>query len=257
MKYFKQLILICFATISLLFCFTQPVYARMGSSGGGGGGSTTTNTTTGGDSSDGDSLSPILHNHNSEQDHFVGLPQIIFASVVIEAAFCLLTNPLHDKKIMLFKRNLSIAQLRTIMSDNGIRWRFDFQESVLIDTCLNVYQQAQIAYCDALEDTKSIKRLHKYLNHHFYNSMRKEIHLKRSQHILDDVKINKMTVGNIATIELLGKTYLIMTINCTGQDKEVANDELKHYQSSWTDVGIFDITQRNHVRLSNLVYGNS
>ena len=40
-------------------------------------------------------------------------------------------------------------------------------------------------------------------------------------------------------------------------DKEVANNELKHYQSSWTDVGIFDITQRNHVRLSNLIYGNS
>ena len=125
------------------------------------------------------------------------------------------------------------------------------------DTCLNVYQQAQTAYCDALEDTKSIKRLHKYFNYHFYKSMRKEIHLKRSQHILDDVKINKMTVSTLATIELLGKTYLIMTINCTGQDKEVANNELKHYQSSWTDVGIFDITQSNHVRLSNLVYGNS
>ena len=252
MKHFKQFILICFATISLLFCFAQPVYARMGSSGGGGGDRTTTTTTT-----DDDSSSPILHNHNSEQDHFVSLPQVIFASVVIGAAFWLLMNPLYDKKIMLFKRNLSIAQLRTIMSDNGIHWRFDFQESVLIDTCLNVYQQAQIAYCDALEDTKSIKRLHKYLNHHFYKSMRKEIHLKRYQHILDDVKINKMTVGNIATIELLGKTYLVMTINCTGQDKEVANNELKHYQSSWTDVGIFDITQSNHVRLSNLVYGNS
>lgn len=252
MKYFKQLILICFATISLLFCFTQPVYARMGSSGGGGEGSTTTTTTT-----DDDSSSPILHNHNSEQDHFVGLPQVIFASIVIGAAFWLLMNPLHDKKIMLFKRNLSIAQLRTIMSDNGIHWRFDFQESVLIDTCLNVYKQAQIAYCDALEDTKSIKILHTYLNHHFYNSMRKEIRLKHDQHILDDVKINKITVSNIATIELLGKTYLIMTINCTGQDKEVVNNELKHYQSSWTDVGIFDITQRNHVRLSNLIYGNS
>lgn len=252
MKYFKQLILICFATISLLFCFTQPVYARMGSSGGGGGGSTTTTTTT-----DDDSSSPILHNHNSEQDHFVSLPQIIFASIVIGAAFWLLMNPLHDKKIMLFKRNLSIAQLRTIMSDNGIHWRFDFQESVLIDTCLNVYQQAQTAYCDALEDTKSIKILHKYLNHHFYKSMRKEIHLKRSQHILDDVKINKMTVSTLATIELLGKTYLIMTINCTGQDKEIANNELKHYQSSWTDVGIFDITKSNHIRLSNLIYGNS
>lgn len=251
MKYFKQFILICFATISLLFCFTQPVYARMGSSGGGGEDSTTTTTTT-----DGDSSSPILHDNNSEQDHFVGLPQSIFASVVIGAAFWLLMNPLYDKKIMLFKRNLSIAQLRTIMSDNGIHWRFDFQESVLIDTCLNVYQQAQIAYCDALEDTKCIKILHKYLNHQFYNSMRKEIYLKRSQHILDDVKINKMTVSNIATIELLGKTYLIMTINCTGQDKEVADNELKHYQSSWTDVGIFDITQSNHVRLSNLVYGN-
>lgn len=252
MKYFKQLILICFATISLLFCFTQPVYARMGSSGGGGEDSTTTTATT-----DDDSSSPILHNHNSEQDHFVSLPQVIFASVVIEAAFWLLMNPLHDKKIMLFKRNLSIAQLRTIMSDNGIHWRFDFQESALIDICLNVYQQAQIAYCDALANPKSIKILHKYLNHHFYNSMRKEIRLKRDQHILDDVKINKITVSNIATIELLGKTYLIMTINCTGQDKEVANNELKHYQSSWTDVGIFDITQRNHVRLSNLIYGNS
>lgn len=251
MKYFKQFILICFATISLLFCFTQPVYARMGSSGGGGGESTTTTTTT-----DDDSSSPILHNYNNDQDHFVGLPQVIFASVVIGAAFWLLMNPLHDKKIMLFKRNLSIAQLRTIMSDNGIHWRFDFQESVLINTCLNVYQQAQIAYCDALKDTKSIKILHKYLNHHFYNSMRKEIRLKRSQHILDDVKINKMTVSDIATIELLGKTYLIMTINCTGQDKEVADNELKHYQSSWTDVGIFDITQRNHVRLSNVIYGN-
>ena len=251
MKYFKQLILICFATISLLFCFTQPVYARMGSSGGGGEDSTTTTTTT-----DDDSSSPILHNHNSEQDHFVSLPQVIFASVVIEAAFWLLMNPLHDKKIMLFKRNLSIAQLRTIMSDNGIHWRFDFQESALIDICLNVYQQAQIAYCDALEDTKSIKILHKYLNHHFYKSTRKEIRLKHHQHILDDVKINKMTVSNIATIELLGKTYLIIAINCTGQDKEVANNELKHYQSSWTDVGIFNITQRNHVRLSNLVYGN-
>lgn len=251
MKYFKQFILICFATISLLFCFTQPVYARMGSSGGGGGGSTTTTTAT-----DDDSSSPILHNYNSEQDHFVSLPQIIFASVVIEATFWILMNPLHDKKIMLFKRNLSIAQLRTIMSDNGIHWRFDFQESVLIDTCLNVYQQAQTAYCDALANPKSIKILHKYLNHHFYKSMRKEIRLKRDQHILDDVKINKMTVSNIATIELLGKTYLIITINCTGQDKEIANNELKHYQSSWTDVGIFDITQRNHVRLSNLVYGN-
>lgn len=254
MKYFKQFILICFATISLLFCFTQPVYARMGSSGGGGGESTTTTTTT---TTDGDSSSPILHDNNSEQDHFASLPQVIFASVVIGAAFWLLMNPLHDKKIMLFKRNLSIAQLRTIMSDNGIHWRFDFQESVLINTCLNVYQQAQIAYCDALENPKSIKILHKYLNHHFYNSMRKEIRLKRSQHILDDVKINKMTVSDIATIELLGKTYLIMTINCTGQDKEVADNELKHYQSSWTDVGIFDITQRNHVRLSNVIYGNS
>lgn len=86
--------------------------------------------------------------------------------------------------------------------------------------------------------------------------MRKEIRLKRDQHILGDVTINKMTVSNIATIELLGKTYLIITINCTGQDKEVANNELKHYQSSWTDVGIFDITQRDHVRLSNLIYGN-
>ena len=256
MKYFKQFILICFATISLLFCFTQPAYARMGSSGGGGGDSTTT-APTDGDSSDGDSLSPIVHNNNSEQDHFVSLPQVIFASVIIEAAFWLLMNPLYDKKIMLFKRNLSIAQLRTIMSDNGIHWRFDFQESVLIDTCLNVYKQAQIAYCDVLDDTKSIKILHKYLNHHFYNSMRKEIRLKRSQHILDDVKINKITVSDIATIELLGKTYLIMTINCTGQDKEVADNELKHYQSSWTDVGIFDITQRKHVRLSNLIYGNS
>ena len=256
MKYFKQFILMCFATISLLFCFAQPVYARMGSSGGGGGDSTTT-APTDGDSSDGDSLSPIVHNNNSEQDHFVSLPQVIFASVIIEAAFWLLMNPLYDKKIMLFKRNLSIAQLRTIMSDNGIHWRFDFQESVLIDTCLNVYKQAQIAYCDVLDDTKSIKILHKYLNHHFYNSMRKEIRLKRSQHILDDVKINKITVSDIATIELLGKTYLIMTINCTGQDKEVADNELKHYQSSWTDVGIFDITQRKHVRLSNLIYGNS
>lgn len=256
MKYFKQFILICFATISLLFCFTQPVYARMGSSGGGGEDSTTTTTTTGGDSSDGDSSSPILRNNSNKQGYFVSLPQFIFASVVIEAAFWLLTNPLHDKKIMLFKRNLSIAQLRTIMSDNGIHWRFDFQESALIDICLNVYQQAQIAYCDALDDTKSIKILHKYLNHHFYNSMRKEIRLKRDQHILDDVKINKMTVSNIATIKLLGKTYLIITINCTGQDKEVADNELKHYQSSWTDIGIFDITQSNHVRLSNLVYGN-
>lgn len=252
MKYFKQFILIFFATISLLFCFTQPVYARMGSSGGGG--STTTTTTA---PTDDDYSSPILHNNNSEQDHFVSLPQVIFASIVIGAAFWLLMNPLYDKKIMLFKRNLSIAQLRTIMSDNGIHWRFDFQESVLIDTCLDVYQQAQTAYCDALEDTKSIKILHKYLNHHFYKSMRKEIHLKRSQHILDDVKINKMTVSTLATIELLGKTYLIMTINCTGQDKEIANNELKHYQSSWTDVGIFDITKSNHVRLSNLVYGNS
>ena len=257
MKYFKQLILICFATISLLFCFAQPVYARMGSSGGGGGDRTTTTAPTGGDSSDDDYSSPILHNDNSEQDHFVGLPHIIFASIVIGAAFWLLMNPLHDKKIMLFKRNLSIAQLRTIMSDNGIHWRFDFQESALIDTCLNVYKQAQIAYCDALEDTKSIKILHKYLNHHFYKSMRKEIHLKRSQHILDDVKINKMTVSTLATIELLGKTYLIITINCTGQDKEIANNELKHYQSSWTDVGIFDITKSNHIRLSNLIYGNS
>lgn len=254
MKYFKQFILICFATISLLFCFTHPVYARMGSSGGGGGGSTTTTTTA---PTDDDYSSPILHNNNSEQDHFVGLPHIIFASIVIGAAFWLLMNPLHDKKIMLFKRNLSIVQLRTIMSDNGIHWQFDFQESVLIDTCLNVYQQAQIAYCDALANSKSIKILHKYLNHHFYKSMRKEIHLKRNQHILDAVKINKMTVSTIATIELLGKTYLIMTINCTGQDKEIANNELKHYQSSWTDVGIFDITQRNHVRLSNLIYGNS
>lgn len=251
MKYFKQFILICFATISLLFCFTQPVYARMGSSGGGGGDRTTTTAPT-----DGDSLSPRSRNNSNEQDHFVSLPQFIFASVIMEAAFWLLTNPLYDKKIMLFKRNLSIAQLRTIMSDNGIHWRFDFQESVLIDTCLNVYQQAQTAYCDALKDTKLIKILHKYLNHHFYKSMRKEIHLKRNQHILDDVKINKITVSNIATIELLGKTYLIITINCTGQDKEVANNELKHYQSSWTDVGIFDITQSNHVRLSNLVYGN-
>ena len=252
MKYFKQLILICFATISLLFCFTQPVYARMGSSGGGGGGSTTTTTTTGGDSS-----SPGSSNNSNEQDHFVSLPQFIFASVVMEAAFWLLKNPLYDKKIMLFKRNLSIAQLRTIMSDNGIHWQFDFQESALIDTCLNVYKQAQIAYCDAIANPKSIKILHKYLNHHFYKSMRKEIFLKHHQHILDDVKINKMTVSNIATIELLGKTYLIITINCTGQDKEVANNELKHYQSSWTDVGVFDITQSNHVRLSNLVYGNS
>lgn len=257
MKYFKQFILICFATISLLFCFAQPVYARMGSSGGGGEDSTTTTSPTSGDSSGGDSLSPRSRNNSNEQDNFVSLPQFIFDSVVIEAAFWLLTNPLYDKKIMLFKRNLSIAQLRTIMSGNGIHWRFDFQESVLIDTCLNVYQQAQIAYCDALEDTKSIKILHKYLNYHFYKSMRKEIRLKRSQHIRDDVKINKMTVSNLATIELLGKTYLIITINCTGQDKEVANNELKHYQSSWTDVGIFDITQRNHVRLSNLVYGNS
>lgn len=257
MKYFKQLILICFATISLLFCFTQPVYARMGSSGGGGGDRTTTTTTTGGDSSDGDSLSPGSRNNSNKQDHFVSLPQFIFASIVMEAAFWLLTNPLYDKKIMLFKRNLSIAQLRTIMSDNGIHWRFDFQESVLIDTCLNVYQQAQTAYCDALEDTKSIKILHKYLNYHFYKSMRKEIRLKRSQHILDDVKINKMTVSNIATIELLGKTYLIITINCTGQDKEVADNKLNHYQSLWTDVGIFNITQRNHIRLSNLIYGNS
>lgn len=252
MKYFKQFILICFATISLLFCFTQPVYARMGSSGGGGGGSTTTTTTTGGDSS-----SPGSSNNSNEQDHFVSLPQFIFASVVMEAAFWLLKNPLYDKKIMLVKRNLSIAQLRTIMSDNGIHWQFDFQESVLIDTCLNVYKQAQIAYCDALANPKSIKILHKYLNHHFYKSMRKEIRLKRYQHILDDVKINKMTVSNIATIELLGKTYFIITINCTGQDKEIANSELKHYQSSWTDVGIFDITQSNHIRLSNLVYGNS
>ena len=252
MKYFKQFILTCFVTISLLFCFTQPVYARMGSSGGGGGGSTTTTTTTGGDSS-----SPGSSNNSNEQDHFVSLPQFIFASVVMEAAFWLLKNPLYDKKIMLFKRNLSIAQLRTIMSDNGIHWQFDFQESVLIDTCLNVYKQAQIAYCDALENPKSIKILHKYLNHHFYKSMRKEIRLKRYQHILDDVKITKMTVSNIATIELLSKTYLIITINCTGQDKEVANNELKHYQSSWTDVGIFDITQSNHVRLGNLVYGNS
>ena len=252
MKYFKQFILICFATISLLFCFTQPVYARMGSSGGGGGGSTTTTTTTGGDSS-----SPGSSNNSNEQDHFVSLPQFIFASVIMEAAFWLLKNPLYDKKIMLFKRNLSIAQLRTIMSDNGIHWQFDFQESVLIDTCLNVYKQAQIAYCDALANPKSIKILHKYFNHHFYKSMRKEIRLKRYQHILDDVKITKMTVSNIATIKLLGKTYLIITINCTGQDKEVANNELKHYQSSWTDVGIFDITQSNHVRLGNLVYGNS
>ena len=165
MKYFKQFILICFATISLLFCFTQPVYARMGSSGGGGGDRTTTTTTA---PTDDDYSSPILHNNNSEQDHFVGLPHIIFASIVIGAAFWLLMNPLHNKKIMLFKRNLSIAQLRTIMSDNGIHWRFDFQESVLIDTCLDVYQQAQTAYCDALDDAKSIKRLHKYLNHHFY-----------------------------------------------------------------------------------------
>ena len=251
MKYFKQFILICFATISLLFCFTQPVYARMGSSGGGGEDRTTTTTTT-----DDDFSSPILHNNNSEQGHVVSLPQFIFDSVVMGAAFWLLTNPLYNKKIMLFKRNLSIAQLRTIMSDNGIHWRFDFQESALINTCLNVYQQAQIAYCDALANPKSIKILHKYLNHHFYNSMRKEIHLKRDQHILDDVTINKITVSNIATIELIGKTYLIMTINCTGQDKEVANNELKHYQSSWTDVGIFDITQSNHVRLSNLIYGN-
>lgn len=252
MKYFKQFILTCFATISLLFCFTQPVYARMGSSGGGGGGSTTTTTTTSGDSS-----SPGSSNNSNDQDHFVSLPQFIFASVIMEAAFWLLKNPLYDKKIMLFKRNLSIAQLRTIMSDNGIHWRFDFQESVLIDTCLNVYKQAQIAYCDALENPKSIKILHKYLNHHFHKSMRKEIRLKRYQHIHDDVKINKMTVSNIATMELLGKTYLIITINCTGQDKEVANSELNHYQSSWTDVGIFDITQSNHVRLANLVYGNS
>lgn len=252
MKYFKQLILICFATISLLFCFTQPVYARMGSSSGGGGDRTTTTGT----STDGDFSSPILHNNNSEQDHFVSLPQFIFDSVIMGAACWLLMNPLYDKKIMLFKRNLSIVQLRTIMSDNGIHWRFDFQESVLIDTCLDVYKQAQTAYCDALENPKSIKILHKYLNYHFYNSMRKEIRLKRNQHILDDVKINKMTVSNIATIELLGKTYLIITINCTGQDKEVANNELKHYQLSWTDVGIFDITKSNHVRLSNLVYGN-
>lgn len=252
MKYFKQLILICFATISLLFCFTQPVYARMGSSGGGGGGSTTTTTTTGGDSS-----SPGSSNNSNEQDHFVSLPQFIFASVIMEAAFWLLKNPLYDKKIMLFKRNLSIAQLKTIMSDNGIHWQFDFQESALIDACLNVYKQAQIAYCDALKNPKSIKILHKYFNHHFYKAMRKEIRLKRYQHILDDVKINKMTVSNIATIELLGKTYLIVTINCTGQDKEVVNNELKQYQSSWTDIGIFDITQSNHIRLSNLVYGNS
>lgn len=251
MKYFKQFILTCFVTISLLFCFTQPVYARMGSSGGGGGGSTTTTTTTGGDSS-----SPGSSNNSNEQDHFVSLPQFIFASVIMEAAFWLLKNPLYDKKIMLFKRNLSIAQLRTIMSANGIHWQFDFQESVLIDTCLNVYKQAQIAYCDALANPKSIKILHKYFNHHFYKSMRKEIRLKHHQHILDDVKINKMTVSNIATMELLGKTYLIITINCTGQDKEFANNELKHYQLSWTDVGVFDITQRNHVRLSNLVYGN-
>lgn len=38
------------------------------------------------------------------------------------------------------------------------------------------------------------------------STMRKEIRLKRNQHILDDVKINKMTVSNIATIKLLGKT---------------------------------------------------
>lgn len=60
MKYVKQFILICFATISLLFCFTQPVYARMGSSGDGGGDSTTTTAPTGGDS-----LSPRSRNNDT------------------------------------------------------------------------------------------------------------------------------------------------------------------------------------------------